>query len=31
MDAIESLDVNTVCLQNAVLCAECEVISDSRA
>lgn len=30
MEAIESLDVNAVCLQNAVLCAECEVISDSR-
>lgn len=29
MNAIEQTDVNAVCLQNAVLCADCEVISDS--
>lgn len=29
MDASEKLDVNAVYLRNAVLCAECEVISDS--
>ncbi len=29
MDASERTDVNAVCLQNAVLCADCEVISDS--
>lgn len=29
MDASEKPDVNVVCLQNAVLCADCEVISDS--
>jgi len=29
MDTSEILEVNTVCLQNAVLCADCEVISDS--
>jgi hypothetical protein len=29
MDAIEKFDLNAVCLQNAVLCADCEVISDS--
>ncbi len=29
MDATEKTDVNTICLRNAVLCAECEVISDS--
>lgn len=29
MDAGESTDVNAVCLQTAVLCADCEVISDS--
>jgi hypothetical protein len=29
MDASEKQDVNAVCLQNAVLCADCEVISDS--
>jgi hypothetical protein len=29
MDAIEIPEVNAICLQNAVLCAECEVISDS--
>ena len=29
MDAIEKLEINAVCLQNAVLCADCEVISDS--
>ncbi len=29
MDADEKPDVNAVCLQNAVLCADCEVISDS--
>jgi hypothetical protein len=29
MDAIEKTDVNAICLQNAVLCADCEVISDS--
>jgi len=29
MDAGEKPDVNAVCLQNAVLCADCEVISDS--
>jgi hypothetical protein len=29
MDASEKPDVNAICLQNAVLCAECEVISDS--
>jgi len=29
MDVIEKLDVNAVYLRNAVLCADCEVISDS--
>jgi len=29
MDAIENVELNAVCLQNAVLCADCEVISDS--
>jgi hypothetical protein len=29
MNASEKTDVNAVCLQNAVLCADCEVISDS--
>ena len=29
MDAIESSEVNAICLQSAVLCAECEVISNS--
>jgi hypothetical protein len=29
MDAIEKTDINAVYLQNAVLCADCEVISDS--
>jgi hypothetical protein len=29
MDATEKTDVNAICLQNAVLCADCEVISDS--
>ena len=29
MDAIEKTDINAICLQNAVLCADCEVISDS--
>jgi hypothetical protein len=29
MDASGEPDVNAVCLQNAVLCADCEVISDS--
>jgi anaerobic ribonucleoside-triphosphate reductase len=29
MDANEKLDVNAVCLRNAVLCADCEFISDS--
>src|ERR1039458_8388010 len=29
MDASEKPDVNVVCLRNAVLCADCEVISDS--
>jgi hypothetical protein len=29
MDASESQDVNAVWLRNAVLCADCEVISDS--
>lgn len=29
MDASEKADVNAVYLRNAVLCAECEVISDS--
>lgn len=29
MDAIEKPCVNAICLQNAVLCADCEVISDS--
>jgi hypothetical protein len=29
MDSIEKPEVNAVCLQNAVLCADCEVISDS--
>ncbi len=29
MDAIERSDINAVYLQNAVLCADCEVISDS--
>jgi hypothetical protein len=30
MDAIEKPDVNAVWLRNAVLCADCEVISDSQ-
>jgi hypothetical protein len=30
MDAIEKPDVNAVWLRNAVLCADCEVISDSH-
>ncbi len=29
MDATEKPDINAICLQNAVLCADCEVISDS--
>jgi hypothetical protein len=29
MDTSESPDLNSVCLRDAVLCAECEVISDS--
>ena len=29
MDTSENLNLNAVCLQNAVLCADCEVISDS--
>jgi hypothetical protein len=29
MDAIEKPDVNAVWLRDAVLCADCEVISDS--
>ena len=29
MDAIEKSDINAVGLRNAVLCADCEVISDS--
>jgi hypothetical protein len=29
MDTIEKPDVNAVWLRNAVLCADCEVISDS--
>jgi hypothetical protein len=29
MDASEKLDLNAVDLRNAVLCADCEVISDS--
>jgi hypothetical protein len=29
MDTNEKPDFNAVCLQNAVLCADCEVISDS--
>ena len=29
MDASENPNLNAVCLQNAVLCADCEVISDS--
>ena len=29
MDASEKTDINAVYLQNAVLCADCEVISDS--
>jgi hypothetical protein len=29
MDATEKTDVAAICLQNAVLCADCEVISDS--
>ena len=29
MDASEKTDVNAVILRNAVLCADCEVISDS--
>jgi anaerobic ribonucleoside-triphosphate reductase len=29
MDATEKTDVTAICLQNAVLCADCEVISDS--
>jgi hypothetical protein len=29
MDASEKQDINAVCLRDAVLCADCEVISDS--
>ena len=29
MEATEKPDINAICLQNAVLCADCEVISDS--
>ena len=29
MDASENPNLNAVCLQNAVLCADCEVISNS--
>jgi hypothetical protein len=29
MDTIEKTDVNAICLQSAVLCCDCEVISDS--
>lgn len=29
MDATEKTDVIAICLRNAVLCADCEVISDS--
>jgi hypothetical protein len=29
MDATEKTEVNAICLQDAVLCADCEVISDS--
>jgi hypothetical protein len=29
MDATEKAVVNAICLQNAVFCADCEVISDS--
>jgi hypothetical protein len=29
MDSIEKTDVNAISLQSAVLCADCEVISDS--
>ena len=29
MDTSENPNLNAVCLQNAVLCADCEVISDS--
>jgi hypothetical protein len=29
MDATEKTEVNAICLQNEVLCADCEVISDS--
>jgi anaerobic ribonucleoside-triphosphate reductase len=29
MDASDKLDINAICLRNAVLCADCEVISDS--
>lgn len=29
MDANEKLEVNAVCLRHAVLCADCEVITDS--
>jgi hypothetical protein len=29
MDATEKAEINSVCLQNAVFCTDCEVISDS--
>jgi hypothetical protein len=29
MDASEKAEINAVCLRDAVLCADCEVISDS--